>query len=218
VYKRQDLGEFNRSWSYKTCPVGKITQKKQYLCYTNPKPFIIMENKNTSVLYNGLVWGAILGFAGIIYNVILYMLDQNLNQNMSYLGILITIIVLILGIRSYRDNVMGGILPFGPAFKFGFIVILVSTVIGIIYAYLLWTVIDPDILTKMKDMQMEKMLEQGIPEEALDQAMAISAKFMTPLMMSIIGLFTGLLFGTIVALIIAAIFKKNEPEDQVVAE
>lgn len=177
-----------------------------------------MENKNTTVFYNGLVWGAILGFVGIIYNVILYMLDQNLNQTLAYLGILITIVVLILGVRSFRDNVRDGILPFGPAFQFGFIVILVSSVIGIIYAYILWTVIDPDILIKMKDMQMEKMLEQGIPEEAMDQAMAISSKFMTPLMMSIIGLFSGVFMGTIVALIIAAIFKKNEPEDQVVAE
>jgi hypothetical protein len=177
-----------------------------------------MENKNTSVLYNGLVWGAILGFVGIIYNVILYMLDQSLNQNLSYLGMLITIVVLILGVRSYRDNVMGGVLPFGPAFKFGFVVILVSSVIGIIYAYLLWTVIDPDIIGKMKDMQMEKMLEKGIPEEALDQAMAISGKFMTPLMMTIMGLFFGILTGTIIALIVAAIFKKNEPDDQVVAE
>jgi hypothetical protein len=177
-----------------------------------------MENKNTSVFYNGLVWGAILGFVTIIYSVILYMLDQNLNQTMSYLGIIITIVVLILGIRSFRDNVRGGILPFGPAFQFGFVVILVSSVIGIIYAYILWTVIDPDIITKMKDMQMEKMLEQGIPEESLDQAMAISSKFMTPLMMTIIGLITSVFMGTIVALIIAAIFKKNEPEDQVVAE
>ena len=177
-----------------------------------------MENKNTSVFYNGLVWGAILGFVGIIYNVILYMLDQNLNQNMSYLGILLTIIVLILGVRSFRDNVRGGILPFDTAFSFGFVMILVSSVIGIIYAYLLWTVIDPDILGRMKDLQMEKMLEKDIPEEALDQAMAISGKFMTPVMMSIIGLFSGVLMGTIVALIIAAIFKKNEPEDQIVAE
>jgi len=177
-----------------------------------------MENKNTTVLYNGLVWGAILGFVGIIYNVILYMLDQNLNQNLGYLGMVLTIIVLILGVRSFRDNVRGGVLPFSPAFKFGFIVILVSSVIGIIYAYLLWTVIDPDIIGKMKDMQMEKMLEQGVPEEALDQAMAISGKFMTPLMMTIMALFFGVLFGTIIALIVAAIFKKNEPEDEVVAE
>ncbi|KPL14561.1 MAG: hypothetical protein AMS26_10280 [Bacteroides sp. SM23_62] len=177
-----------------------------------------MENKNTSVFYNGLVWGAILGFVGIIYSVILYMLGQNLNQTMSYLGILITIVVLILAIRSFRDNVRGGILPFGPAFQFGFVVILVSSVIGIIYAYLLWTVIDPDIISKMKDMQMEKMLEKGLPEDALDQAMAISGKFMTPLMMTIFGFVGQVFMGTIVALIIAAIFKKNEPEDLAVAE
>ena len=177
-----------------------------------------MENKNTSVWYNGLVWGAILGFIGIIYNVILYMLDQNLNQNLGYAGIIITIVVLILAVRSYRDSVMGGILPFGSAFKFGFIVILISSVIGVIYAYLLWTVIDPDILGKMRDMQMEKMLEQGVPEEALDQAMAISEKFMSPVMLIVMTLITGVFLGSIVALIVAAIFKKNEPEDQVVAE
>lgn len=177
-----------------------------------------MENKNTSVWYNGLVWGAILGFLGIIYNVILYMLDQNLNQNLGYAGMIITIIVLILAIRSFRDNVRGGILPFGPAFQFGFVVILVSSVIGIIYAYLLWTVIDPDILSKMKDLQMEKMLEKGVPEEALDQAMEITGKFMKPALMAVFGLFSSLLMGTIVALIIAAIFKKNEAGDQVVTE
>jgi hypothetical protein len=176
-----------------------------------------MENKNPTVFYNGLVWGAILGFLGIIYNVILYMLDQNMNQTLSILGILITIVVLIIGVRSFRDNVRGGVLPFGPAFQFGFIVVLVSSVIGIIYSYILWTVIDPDIIGKIKDMQMEKMLEQGVPEEALDQAMAIAGKFTTPLMMTIMGLFSAVLMGTIVALIIAAIFKKNEPEDLEVA-
>ena len=177
-----------------------------------------MENKNTSIFYNGLIWGVILGLIGIVYSVILYMLDQNLNQTLSMMGIVITIVVLIVAIRSFRDNVRGGVLPFGPAFSFGFVVILVSSVIGIIYAYILWTVIDPDIITKMKDMQMEKMLEQGVPEEALDQAMQISGKFMTPLMMTIFGLLSSVFMGTIVALIIAAIFKKNEPEDAVVAE
>ncbi len=177
-----------------------------------------MENKNTSVWYNGLVWGAILGFISIIYSVILFMLNQHMNQNLGYLGILITIVVLIIGIRSFRDQVRGGILPFGPAFSFGFVVILVSSVIGIIYAYILWTVIDPDFMTKMKDLQMEKMLERGIPEEALDQAMAFSEKFMSPLMMTVMGLVSSVFMGTIVALIVAAIFKKNEPEDQVVAE
>jgi hypothetical protein len=37
-------------------------------------------------------------------------------------------------------------------------------------------------------------------------------------MMTIMGLFSGILMGTIVALIVAAIFKKNEPEDLAVEE
>jgi len=169
-----------------------------------------MENKNTSVLYNGLIWGLILGFAGIIYNVILYMLDQNLNQNLGYAGILITLVLLILGTRSFRDSIRGGVLPFGQAFGFGMVVIVVSSVIGIVYAYLLWTVIDPDILVKMNDMQVEKMLERGLPEDQVEQAMTVASKFMKPGVMAAMGLVTSIFFGTILALIIAAIFKRDE--------
>jgi hypothetical protein len=169
-----------------------------------------MENKNTSVLYNGLIWGLILGFAGIIYSVILYMLDQNLNQNLSYAGILISLVLLILGIRSFRDNIRGGILPFGPAFSFGLIAFIVSGIIGSIYGYVLWTVIDPDILVKMQDLQMEKMLEKGLPEEAVEQAMSMTAKFMKPGIMVLTGLFASVFMGAIVSLIVAAIFKRDE--------
>lgn len=169
-----------------------------------------MENKNTSVLYNGLIWGLILGFAGIIYNVILYMLDQNLNQNLGYAGILISLVLLILGIRSFRDNIRGGVLPFGPAFSFGLIAFIVSGIIGSIYGYVLWTVIDPDILVKMQDLQMEKMLEKGLPEEAVEQAMSMTAKFMKPGIMVLTGLFASVFMGAIVSLIVAAIFKRDE--------
>ena len=178
-----------------------------------------MEKKNTSALYNGLIWGLIIGFAGIIYSVILYMIDQNLNQALGMAGMIITIGLLVMGVRSFRDTVNDGVLPFNPAFGFCMVAIVVSSVIGIIYAYLLWTVIDPDIIGKMKDMQVEKMLDKGIPEEALDQAMRIIAKLMKPGVMIAMGLFGSLGAGTIIALIVAAIFKRDEStEDPVVEE
>ena len=178
-----------------------------------------MDKKNTSVLYNGLIWGLILAFAGIIYNVLLYMLDLNLNQALGFGGMVISLVVMIFGIRSFRDNVRDGILPFGTAFGFLMIIMIVSAIIGNIYAYLLWTVIDPDILTKMMDMQMEKMMDKGIPEEALDQAMKVTAKFMKPGVMLAMGTATQLFFGTIISLIIAAIFKKeDDSEDPIVEE
>ncbi|HEC44569.1 MAG TPA: DUF4199 domain-containing protein [Bacteroides sp.] len=177
-----------------------------------------MEKKNTSVLYNGLIWGLILSFASIIFNVILYMMDQNLNQALGYAGIIISLVVMILGIRSFRDNIRDGVLPFGTAFGFLMIVMIVSTIIGDIYTYILWTVIDPDIVGKMLDLQTEKMLEKGIPEEAMEQAMTMTAKFMQPGIMIAMATATGLFFGAILSLIIAAIFKKDESSEDPILE
>ena len=99
------------------------------------------------------------------------------------------------------------------------VIMIVSAIIGSVYAYILWTVIDPDIVTKMMDMQMEKMIEKGVPEEAMDQAMAITAKFMKPGMMLAMGMAFQLFFGALLSLIIAAIFKREEPnEDPVVGD
>ena len=62
------------------------------------------------------------------------------------------------------------------------------------------------------------MLDKGVPEEGLDQAMAIAGKFMKPGIMAIIGLFSSVIMGTVIAVIIAAIFKRSEPEEPVISE
>jgi hypothetical protein len=169
-----------------------------------------MEKKNTSVFYNGLVWGAILGFAGVIYSVLLYMLDQTANQALGYVSILISLVLLVLGMKSYRNSVLDGVMPFGKAFGFGMVVIAVSALIGTIYQYIMVTVIDPDIMIKMMEAAEEKMISKGIPDEALEQAMNITKKFMQPGLMAAIGLATSLFFGTIMSLIVAAIMKKED--------
>ena len=171
-----------------------------------------MEKKNTSVFYNGLIWGLILAFVSIIYNVILYMLDQNLNRALGYVGFVIMIVVMIFAIRSFRDNIREGILPFGPAFGFLVVILVVSTIIGNIYAYLLWTVIDPDILVKMQEMQVEELTKRGVPEEAMDQTLEMAMKFMKPGIMIAFATGASMFFGSIICLIIAAIFKKDAPE------
>jgi hypothetical protein len=102
-----------------------------------------MEDKNTSAFSNGLTWGLIIGFVSIIYGVITYMTGQFTNQWLSYLGIAITIVLLIFGMRSFRDQVRGGIMPFGTAFSFGVVAVLVSSVLSGIYSYVLIGIIDP---------------------------------------------------------------------------
>jgi hypothetical protein len=169
-----------------------------------------MENKNTSVLVNALIWGAIIGLVSIVYSVILYMLDQTLNKVLGYFGFIILIAGLAYGMKSYRDNVLDGVLPFGKAFGFGILVVLVSGVIGGIYGYLLYTVIDPDLIGKVMDMQSEQMLERGLPEAQVEQAIEVTKRFITPGFMMISALVVNLLMGGILSLIVAAIFKKEE--------
>ncbi len=168
-----------------------------------------MENKNTSVFMNALTWGIIIGLVSIVYSVILYMVDQVFNQTLGYFGILILIAGLVIAVKSYRDNVLEGEISFGKAFGFGILVALVSAVLGAIYNYLLYTVIDPDLQQKMLEMVAEKMLDKGVPEGQIDQALEVSKRFMGPVITSIVAVFSGTLFGTIISLVVAAIFKKE---------
>ena len=169
-----------------------------------------MEKKNISVLVNALIWGVIIGLVSIVYSVILYMLDQTLNRALGYAGLIILIAGLAIAMKSYRDNVLDGILPFGKAFGFGMLIVLVSALIGGIYGYLLYTVIDPDLVGKLMDFQAEKMLEQGLSEDQVEQALEVTKRFMNPVFIFISGVILNLLMGAVLSLIMAAIFKKEE--------
>ena len=180
-----------------------------------------MEKKNTSVFYNGLVWGLILGFASIIFSVILYMMDQYGNQALGYLGLVITIVILIFGMRSFRDQIRGGVMPFGTAFGFGVVVILVSSLLGSIYNYVLVAIIDPDLIQKILDIAIEKGIERSrgrATPEMIEEGMEMMSWMFKPAMMSVMGFLSGGFMGTIVALIMAAIFKRDEDPNAGLAE
>ena len=171
-----------------------------------------MEKKNTSLWYNGLIWGLILGFIGVIQGVVFYMLDMATSQANQWIGLGISVVILVFGYLNYRDKVLDGIMPFGKAFTFGFVAMAISAVIGIIYFYLLITVIDPDFHQKLMDMQLDKMLDRGMTEDQAEQAMEFSSRFMSPVMMTIFGLMSSLFFSAIIALVMGAIFSKKEAE------
>ena len=168
-----------------------------------------MENKNTSVFMNALTWGIIIGLVSIVYSVILYMLDQVFNQYLGYVSIVILIAGMVLAVKSYRDNVLEGEIAFGKAIGFGVLVALFSAILGAIYNYLLYTVIDPDLQQKALEFAAEKMLEKVVPESQLDQTMEFTKRFMSPVVTSISAVIGGTIFGTIIALVVGAIFKKE---------
>ncbi len=171
-----------------------------------------MEKKNPSILINALNWGLIIGLVSIVYSVILYMLNLMFNQALGYAGVIIIIAGLAIAMKSYRDNVLGGIMPFGKAFGFGMLIIIVAALLGSIFTYLLYAVIDTGLSDRMLEFTTEKMMKRGVPEAQLDIFLERAAKFQKPLPVAITGLVSSILGGVVLSLIIAAIFKKEEPQ------
>lgn len=166
--------------------------------------------KKVSVWQATLNSGIILGLALVIYTLLLYFLDQTFNQKLGYVSILILIVGLVLGIKSFRDDARGGIMSYGQGVGAGTVIGLYAGIIGAIFTFLLYEVIDPDLTGKLLTFTEEKLLESGrVPEEMMDQTMEMQKKFMAPWIMSVRGIISSVFFGVVVSLI-ASIFLKKE--------
>jgi hypothetical protein len=169
-----------------------------------------MEKTKVSVWKGVLNPAIMLGFALIIFSLILYFFDQFFNRALGYVSILIIIIGVVLGIRSFRDESRGGIITYGQAVGAGTVIGLYAGIIGAIFTFLLYKFIDPDLLEKMYTFTEEQFLERGrYSEEMIDQIMEQQKKFMSPLVLSFSSIFNYVFFGVIISLL-AAIFLKKE--------
>ena len=134
-----------------------------------------MEAKNINYNEEWLKGGLILAGVSILLTMLKYVIDVSLMVEWWFgiVSILISMGLLIyLGI-NYRNDI-GGILSYGDAFKFSFLVFFVSYVVGIIFQIALYTVIDPELPETMKQLTVEKTVEMmegfGLSDEALDAA------------------------------------------------
>jgi hypothetical protein len=153
--------------------------------------------------------GMILGFTGVIYSLVMYFLDLTFNQVQGYVFIVIQVVLLYFLLRSYRENYMHGQITYGQSVGAGVVMFLYSAVIGAIFMYLLYTVIDTGLTEKQLVFMEEKMLEKGAPQEAIDAGMAIQRKIMKPEIMAPFSILGSMFWGTVLSLIISIFIKRE---------
>lgn len=178
-----------------------------------------MEQKR-SVWKETLKYGIILGLVSVVYSVLTYMLDLTFKQWIMWPSLLVSLVVLFLLLRSYRDHVENGFISYGKSVAAGFIMNLYATILTVIYIYLLYSVIDPGLVDKQMAFAEQKMIAKGVPEGAIDGALEMSAKFMKPWITALTSMFGSLFFGLILSLIVSIFVKKEgnpllEGENQV---
>ena len=153
--------------------------------------------------------GLILGLVGVVYSLIMYFLDLSLNKAQGYVFILIQIALLFFFLKTYRDNYMHGQITYGQSVGAGVIISLYYAIIMAIFSYILYTVIDPGLVAKQLAIAEEGMVKRGLPQASIDAGMALTAKIMKPAIMSISGIILGIIWGTVLSLIIGIFIKKE---------
>jgi hypothetical protein len=165
--------------------------------------------QNVNPWKSNLTNGLILGLAGVVYSLIMYFLNLSLNKSQGYVFMIIQIVLLYFLLKSYRDNFLHGQISFGKSVGAGVIICLYYSAIMAVFTYILYTFIDTGLTAKQLAMTEDMMLKKGLPQDALDAAMAMQAKFMKPGIMSFFVLFVGVIWGTILSLLVS-IFVKRE--------
>ncbi|HOB85296.1 MAG TPA: DUF4199 domain-containing protein [Bacteroidales bacterium] len=153
--------------------------------------------------------GVIFALIGIVYSLVIYFLDLSFNKVQGYIFLVVQIIVLYFLVKSYRDNYRYGNITFGQALGAGVIIFLYYAIIMAIFTYLLYAVIDPDLVDKQLAFMEEEMIKRGVPESAMEAGMKVQEKMMKPAIMAPLSIFGSMFQGLIMSLIVAAFVRKE---------
>ncbi len=98
---------------------------------------------------------------------------------LGYAGILLSMVVVFFGVRSYRDNVRGGVLTFGQAFQVGILITLISCACYVVVWLVVYETLMPDFLEKYIEQAMAQLRLSGATEEHIQQEAAKMEEYRT---------------------------------------
>ena len=176
-----------------------------------------MEEKTKAPFWKpALIYGAIVGFVGILIGVIFYVMDLMTASWTQWLSLLISVVILVYCLSMYKKDYLGGYASYGQIWKMTMVIGVIASIIGVIYSYILMGVIDPELIDKLKLVQEQKILNNPrIPEGMIDQTLERLDKSMELGRMTIMQLIAGPIMYAIIGLVVAAFLKKNNPADQI---
>ncbi len=189
-----------------------------------------MEKQTTSPFKVAATYGLYLAAINIVLTLIIWStsmlesLGMMATMVVSLVNLVVTVVLLIVFTKLYRNNHLDGKITFGKAFSFGVIIIVLSAVIGSIFSFILYKFIDPGymerIMTSMQEKMYQMLSNMGTPEAQIEEAMRAFQEKGIPTAMQTVqqALIGGLIGGALMSLISAAIVKKNVQKEDAFEE
>lgn len=163
-----------------------------------------------SLMNNSLKYGLLTGTAMVLLSLLLYVMDVTMSGWVQYASLVILLAGIVIGNLAFRDKCSGGFLSYGRSLGSGVLISVFAGLLMAIYSYLFFSFFDPGELVKLTQIAEDKMFEQGLSDEQVDQAMSMTKMFMTPVFISISSLFSMALWGTVFSLLVSIFIKKND--------
>ena len=155
-------------------------------------------------------WGLYLGMVMIIYGMVLQVTGQVANQALGYVNYLFVAALMYFAHKSFKED-GSGYMSYGQGLGIGTLMAVVGGAISTIFSYLYVSFVDDSMLETIREVTEQSLVDQGMSDAQIEQAMSISEKFMTPAVMFPLAFVFFVFFGFILALIVSAITKKPDP-------
>lgn len=172
-----------------------------------------------TVLRFGLASGAVLvAMTAVMLPLCMKgVIDFDQSEIVGYSAMVLSFLLVFAGIRSYRNNVAGGVISFGKAFQVGILITLVTCAAYVIAWEITYFNFFPDFLDQYTAYVLDKMRAGGESEAAIRKTTADMAKmakyYSNPLFNSAITFMEVFPVGLIVTLVSAAILRKKPGRD-----
>jgi hypothetical protein len=132
----------------------------------------------------------------------------------GYTTIVISMLFVYFGVRSYRDNVLGGTITFGRGFQAGLLIALISSACYVVAWLVLFYGFIPDFADRYAAYTVESLRASGGSQAeiatAIKQAEDAKAMLANPFISAAVAFVEPFPVGLLVALISAAVLRKPQ--------
>lgn len=167
------------------------------------------------VLTYGLIAGAILSALMLATVPFLDRIGFDRGAVIGYTTMVIAFLMVYFGVRSYRDNVAGGSIGFGRAFKVGLLITLVASICYVATWQVVYHRVAPDFLDKYAAHAVDKAKKAGASEAKLAATRKEMAEFAdlyrNPLVNIALTLIEPLPVGLVFTLVTAGVLSRRRP-------
>lgn len=164
------------------------------------------------------IYALILTICGAVFNLLLYFTGYQTEklatgQYFQWLGFVIMFTVLWLGTKAVREESPHQAMSYGKGVGTGVLISLYSGLMSSVYSYIHFKFVNPNFADYQMELIRPKWVAAGMGEAQMDQAERFTRSMMGPVAQAILTPIFVVIFGLICSLIIAAILKRNPPED-----